>query len=95
MEAGKNGLFDMKIVEQSGLPIFNILLDEQMSIPIVFCTYTDLKKYGFKLSIKQRETMIRGFVRTSNRMKGYAALYDLCEVIEIFCGYSPIYIHSH
>ncbi|AUO12206.1 hypothetical protein [Priestia megaterium] len=95
MTPGKNGLFALKTIEKSGLPIYNFVIDETTGIPITYCSYTDLKKYGFKLNDKQRQIMTKGFIKTSNRMKGYAALYDLCEVIEIFCGYKPTYISSN
>lgn len=87
-------VYDAKIVQESGLPIFDFTLNENPSIPIIFWTYTDLKKHGWKLDSKQREDMIVGFVRTSNRMKSYAPLYNFCEVMEAFCGYKPNYMRS-
>ncbi len=92
MIPGENGLFDVKTVKESSLPVFDFTLSETTGIPIIFWTYTELKKHGWKLNYKQRETMIKGFIKTSNRMQGYAALYDFCEVMEMFCGYKPNYI---
>ncbi|MCY7499157.1 MULTISPECIES: hypothetical protein [Bacillus] len=94
MTTGKKGLFDLKTVKNSGLPIFDFTSGENPGIFITFWTYTDLKEIGWNLNVTQRETMIRGFVKTSNRMRGYASLYDFCEMMEVFYGYKPTYIKS-
>jgi len=81
MIPNKSGLYNLVTVQKSGLPIFDLTQEEPTGIPLVFWTNTDLKAIKCKLERKQRECMIRGFIKTSKRMKGYAALYDLKEVL--------------
>ncbi|AYV69393.1 hypothetical protein C2I06_22500 [Niallia circulans] len=87
----ENGLFDIRKVKESKLPVFDFTENENTGIPITFWTFTDLKRIGWKLNDEQRMNMIVGFVKTSKRMRGYSGLYDFCKVMELFCGYTGEY----
>lgn len=89
MEPMKNGLYSLETIKESGLPIFDFTQEEETGISIDFWTKTDLKKiFEFVLSDVEQKTLIRGFLKSSSRMTGYAALYSLSEIMQLKLGWS-------
>ena len=94
MKPQSNGLFSPKQVKESGLPVFDFVVDVDSPCPVDYWTYSDMKRILLiNLNDEQRETMIVGFVKTSSRMKGYAALYSLSQcaraLLDIDIKYNP------
>ena len=84
------GLFSERQVIESGLPVFDLTKADEL--PLILFTYTQLKEIGYHLNDEQRQRLIRAFLKSSNRMKGYAALYDLRDVSRLLeDGYAPWY----
>ena len=82
MKPDKRGFFDETVVRESGLPFYSFDDRFERYIPSDYATYSELKTvFNIHLTNEERESMIVAFERTSNRQKGYAALYSLQDVI--------------
>ena len=94
MKPQTNGLYSPRQVEETGLPVFNFVTDVDSPCPVDYWTFSDMKRIlRINLNDEQRESMIVGFVKTSNRMDGYAALYSLSqcakEILSLDIKYKP------
>ena len=84
----QRGFYDDDVVKASGLPCYDLTGEEETGITMDFFTKTDLKNLGFPLSKEEQETLIRGFLIISKRQKGWAALYDLQEIMLLKLGWT-------
>ncbi|WP_404428053.1 hypothetical protein LG296_21285 (plasmid) [Ureibacillus chungkukjangi] len=83
------GFYDDDVVKVSGLPFYDLTEgEEETGITMDLFTKTDLKNLGFLLSKEEQETMIRGFLIISKRQKGWAALYNLQEIMLLKLGWT-------
>lgn len=87
-QKNKWGFYDDAVVRASGLRYYDLTGEEETGISMDLFTKTDLKDLGFRLTIEEQETMIRGFLIISKRQKGWAALYSLKEVMDLKLGKS-------
>ncbi|BCD33085.1 hypothetical protein BC30102_p121 (plasmid) [Bacillus cereus] len=87
------GLYELEEIKKLDVkfPIYDFTKDEETDISMDLWTYTDIKDvFGWKLSEELRKRMIRGFLKKP-RMKGYAPLYSLREVMYLYVGWSYDY----
>lgn len=93
-----HGLYNKSdVYSQSVVPIVDFVVNNASGLPnlIDLWTYSDLKDvFGYKLNSAQRVSMIKGFIRYP-RMRGFAPLYSLNEVLELFEGWSIKYIFNN
>lgn len=81
LKTSKNGLFSKEQVKNSGLPIYDFTIEDDVEIPFDFCTRSQLQLLGINLNDEQRK-LIKGFVR-DNGYRGFAALYSFKEIREL------------